>query len=54
MINKNKEELKLLSDIFETVNLFTEMFEKEYSLKVKWNYSIIYIYVLFILFNFIL
>jgi len=31
---KNKEELRLLSDIFETVTSFTEMFEREYSLKV--------------------
>jgi len=30
---QNKEELRLLSDIFETVTSFTEMFEREYSLK---------------------
>jgi len=31
---KNKDEIILLSDIFESTNSITEMFEKEYSLKV--------------------
>ena len=31
---KSKEEIILLSDIFESYNSIIEMFEKEYSLKV--------------------